>query len=937
MRVHHIPWRCFVGILAGLVLLGLWTSLAVSADPNTNPPLPAPAAPSKLTVVEGIHVYEDAGKFLIDVKTDTTPSFKSFELDHPRRIVVDMLNARLNSQRNYYAVGKGNIKSIRLAQFSSVTPKTVRAVFTTGGKIDYTLQGEANAVRLTVPFESKAIENNPLPQVANVTPSAKAVLAAERRATIVRGIHARLEGNQLVVAIQADGVLQYKTFELDRPQRLVVDIASVNLRAAKRVVNVRQGDLMVVRLEQLMSGDSRVVRAVMDQSRKTPFTVESSNEGLKFFFPLSQESVQNDSKAVPSTPSAPAEVQVASLVTPDPVLVATPIRESKVNSPESWGALPEKLQAPVRLGIQAKGPAAVIPAEVVRAEAEPERNRHAEATIAKAEEPAQVSTPKESVSSAQAKVQPVPSTDLNRPKPATVTNSEPPPIQTASKEAAIPVAPRPAPPESAPGVSAPYSADPSPKPMAPVQSPVLTKATSSAQTVTSPPGAATNPGDMISLDLRDVDLRDFFRLISEVSGLNVVLDPTVKGTLTIVLKDVPWEQALQIVLRNNQLGKQLEGNVLRIVSLKTLEEEQNARRSVLESQRAEEEAAARQTYVRTPNYLKAEEVKVVLEEVLNRGEVKGAGITGSVVVFPKEKPQLKGAQDTERAINNFVVVYTTPKKMAELDALLKVVDVKSQQVEIEARVVAVNDNFLRDMGVQLGTQFFSASRNNIVAGLPSSTSPIVRTPAPPITTGSGGTSGPLPLNMDLGAAAATSGISYFYTSAHALIDAFISASEAKGTAKVISRPKFVTQNYVKGVVTQGLRIPFQTTVNNTVSNVLQDAALMLAVTPQITDDGEIILDADVKNDTPDFSKLVSGQPAIQTQEILTKVRIRDGETVVIGGVMIDSNNDTTRQVPGLGSLPVIGNLFKNKSVGKQRQELLFFLTPRIIPDPKTIK
>jgi type IV pilus assembly protein PilQ len=872
-----------------------------------------------LTVVEGIHVYEDAGKFLIDVKTNTTPAFKSFELDHPQRIVVDMLNARLNSDRNYFRVGKGNVKSIRLAQFSSGSPSTVRAVFTTGGKIDYTLQGEANAVRLAVPFEGKMTEKNPPPQVASVIPSTKAVLAAERPATIVRGINTRLEGNQLVVAIQADGVLQYKTFELDRPQRLVVDIASVNLRAPKRVVNVRQGDLMAVRLGQLMRGDSPVVRAVMDQSRKTPFKVESNNEGLKFFFPLSKESVQNNSKGVPSNPSAPAEVQVASLVTPDPVLVSAPIRESKVNSPESLGTLPEKLQAPARPEIQAKNLAAVSPSEVVPVEAQPERKRPPEATIAKMEEPAQIAALKESVSSVQAKVEPVPNTDSNLPKPAAISNPQPAPIQTASKESSTPVAPPPV-----PSVSAPYSADPSPKPPAPVQSPVATTATSAPQTAPSPAATATNPGDMISLDLRDVDLRDFFRLISEVSGLNVVLEPSVKGTLTIVLKDVPWEQALEIVLRNNQLGKQLEGNVLRIVSLKTLEEEQNARRSVLESQRAEEEAAARQTYVRAPNYLKAEDVKVVLEEMLKRGDVKGAGVTGSVSVFPKEKPQVKGDQPTERAINNFVVVYTTPKKMAELDALLKVVDVKSQQVEIEARVLAVNDNFLRDMGVQLGTKF--SSGNNVIAGLPSLTGSST-------TTSSSNT---LPLNMDLGAASPTSGIGYIYTSAHALIDAYISASEARGTAKVLSRPKFVTQNYVKGVVTQGLKIPFQTQVNNTVTTTMEDAALILSVTPQITADGEIILDADVKNDTPDFSQLTMGQPSIQTQEILTKVRIRDGETVVIGGVMIDNNSYQTRQVPGLGSLPVIGNLFKNKSVSKTRQELLFFLTPKIIPDSKTI-
>lgn len=447
---------------------------------------------------------------------------------------------------------------------------------------------------------------------------------------------------------------------------------------------------------------------------------------------------------------------------------------------------------------------------------------------------------------------------------------------------------------------------------------------------TAQPGATTNPNDIISLDLRDVDIRDFFRLIHEVSGLNVVLDPSVRGTLTIALKDVPWEQALAIVLQNNQLGKQLEGNVLRITTLRALEDEQNQRRKILESQRAEEEAAQRQTFIRIPNYLRAQDVANVFQQLLS--SKYGKGTEDSVLFFGANAAQ----QQQNKPVNNVVIVHTTPQKMADLDAILKTIDVKSQQVEIEARVVAANRTFLRDLGVQLGVQTFSKSLNNIVSGLPALNSPLVRAPRPPVSsttpqTSSGALStGPLPLNMNLAAANPTSGLGYIYSGSNALLDAFISAAEAKGTAKVLSKPKFITQNYREGMVMQGVKVPFQTVVNNTVTNELKDAALTLRVTPQITRDGNIILDADIKNDSPDFTNLVLGQPTIQTQEITTKVMIGDGQTVVIGGVMLDRNSINYRQVPGLGDIPVIGNLFKNKTVQNTTQELLFFLTPKIL-------
>jgi type IV pilus assembly protein PilQ len=233
---------------------------------------------------------------------------------------------------------------------------------------------------------------------------------------------------------------------------------------------------------------------------------------------------------------------------------------------------------------------------------------------------------------------------------------------------------------------------------------------------------------------------------------------------------------------------------------------------------------------------------------------------------------------------------------------------------------------------------FSDSQKNIFAGVPvkSSDSPVIRQPRPPVSSTAPPTqlgqpsSGPIPLNINLGAAAPTSGLGYIFNGANALIDAFISASESKGVAKLLSKPKLITRNHEEGDVNQGTKIPIQTVVNNTVSTVYINAVLDLTVTPHITEEGTIFLDVKVTRDTPDFNQQVGGIPTINTQFLKTKVLMNDGATVVVGGVLVDENDYNIRQVPGLGNLPIIGSAFRNKTVTQSTQELLFFLTPKIM-------
>jgi len=422
-------------------------------------------------------------------------------------------------------------------------------------------------------------------------------------------------------------------------------------------------------------------------------------------------------------------------------------------------------------------------------------------------------------------------------------------------------------------------------------------------------------GEPISVNLKDVDLRDFFRLIHEISGLNVVLDPAVKGTLTIVLDEVPWDQALDIVLQNNGLDKQLNGNVLRIATRTTLKSEAETQRDL---EKAQAEAIAPVTVTRVLSYAKATTMRDTLKKFLSaRGDILS----------------------DDRS--NQLIIRDIPSVIPTIDNLLHQLDRKSQQVEIEARVISASRAFSQDIGTELGFAGTTTGGRSAYAGAPQvGASPIVTgsgLPQPPVivtpTGSSGGSSTPgIPLATSLGAGVPTSGLYFGHRSPNFAIDFFITAAEAKGVGKLLSKPRIVTQNNEKAVIKQGVKLPIQTTINNTISVQFIDAVLQLEVTPQITIEGTIFMDVLVENTQIDQGiPRVQGIPALDTQSAQTKVLVADGGTVVIGGIIVNTQNVNISEVPLVGSLPLIGNLFKRTTVSIQSQELLFFLTPRIIP------
>jgi type IV pilus assembly protein PilQ len=458
--------------------------------------------------------------------------------------------------------------------------------------------------------------------------------------------------------------------------------------------------------------------------------------------------------------------------------------------------------------------------------------------------------------------------------------------------------------------SAPAATENSPAPATPTPVSAQAAVNMAAEQRAHPQPTGSNPkytGEPISVNLKDVDLKDFFRLIHEISGLNVVLDPDVHGSLTIVLDDVPWDQALDIVLKNNALSRQLDANVLRIATVDTLRREADGRRA---QQEAESMAVERVTVTRFLSYAHSRDVVTTIKKFLSsRGDIVSDDRT------------------------NAIIISDIPGTIPGVDRLIQQLDRKTQEVEIEARVISATRSFARDIGTQLG--FGWGNGRSAVGGAGDvGQSPLVagNTSNPLYFTTSSGTGAKIPLFSNLGVTGPTSGLSFATATNAVRIDAILTMAESRGLLKILSRPRVVTQNNIQAVVKQGVRVPVESaaTLGSPATITYVDAFLKLTVTPQITVENTIFLNVDVENTTPDFGHAINGNPSLITQQATTQVLVTDGGTVVIGGVIQSNNSVSIAQVPVLGSIPWLGNLFKHQTVNSSNQELIFFITPRVI-------
>jgi len=414
-------------------------------------------------------------------------------------------------------------------------------------------------------------------------------------------------------------------------------------------------------------------------------------------------------------------------------------------------------------------------------------------------------------------------------------------------------------------------------------------------------------GQLVSARFMDADLRDVILTLSAIGNLNVVFNPEVRGTVTVDLVDIPWDQAMDLILKENRMGRTIEGNVLRIVPIRILTQEQEEERRLAESQ---ELAGPIEVKTFKLSYARAKEVQALLKgRKSDRGEI---------IVDDR---------------TNTLVISEVKQRMEILELLIEVFDQATPQVSIEARIVEATSNFVRNLGIQWGWRGISDPFYGNQTSLQFPNKALIDGSQIPGGIATKGVSGPLggyAINLPAPSFSTVAGFSFANVLDTFRIDMALSALETSGEGRIISCPTITTQNNMQAEIIQGRQIPVQTTANFTVTTRYQNAALELRATPQITAEGTIIMTVEIQNNNADFANLVNGIPPIIMQSAKATVMVIDGGTTVIGGIYRTEDSITKERVPFLHKIPLLGNLFKSSSRTRQNRELLIFITPRIL-------
>lgn len=399
-------------------------------------------------------------------------------------------------------------------------------------------------------------------------------------------------------------------------------------------------------------------------------------------------------------------------------------------------------------------------------------------------------------------------------------------------------------------------------------------------------------GEKLSLNFQDIDVRSVLQLIADFTDLNLVASDTVQGNITLRLQSVPWDQALDLVLKTKSLDKRMIGNVLLIAPADEIAARE---RQEMQAQKQIAELAPLRRELIQVNYAKAAQIAALFQSVTS-----GSGQSderGSVTVDDR---------------TNSIIAYQTQDKLDELRRVVAQLDIPVRQVMIEARIVEANVDYSKSLGVRWGGSIKKGSGSWNASG----------------QAGNGDIDNPF---VDLGVNSPTAGLGIGFVSNHAILDLQLTAMEKTGNGEVVSQPKVVTSDKETAKILKGAEIPYQeASSSGSTSTSFKEAALSLEVTPQITPDNRIIMDVKVTKDEPDFANSLNDVPPIKKNEVNANVLVSDGETIVIGGVFSNTQTKSIEKVPFLGDVPFVGRLFRRDIVQDQKSELLVFITPRIM-------
>lgn len=452
----------------------------------------------------------------------------------------------------------------------------------------------------------------------------------------------------------------------------------------------------------------------------------------------------------------------------------------------------------------------------------------------------------------------------------------------------------------------------------------------------------------VSFDFMDADIRNVLRVITDISGRNIVIGDEVKGKVTMKLENIPWDEALDVVLKNNDLARVEEGNIIRVVSSKRLFDEKDKERKERleflkekdEKQKSEEGIVTETIFL---NYVDATDVERMVRGIpsVGMGAAAAPGAAAGAAAAGLKSLLTPVGSISLVKWNNAVIIRDTRENTEVLKKTIKDQDIRPFQVQIEARIVQASSNFVRDLGIQWGTTYSGRIRGQDIGttGGQTSSTNLNTANSSQATTGVWGMRNntatfPYAVNMPANVAASGTGgvLGLFIGSVKDSfqLDVQLSALETNGKVKIISHPKVIASDNKVAKVNQGKVIPYQTTSLQGTQTQFAEAFLGLEVTPQVTKDGYIRMKVKANKDSADFENTTVAGPTIDKKEALTEVIVKDGETAVIGGIYETSETVTKNSVPYLSKIPVLGWLFNKQFTERDKTELIVFITPRIL-------
>jgi len=660
---------------------------------------------------------------------------------------------------------------------------------------------------------------------------------------------------EVTVALLGDGTLAARDFLLENPPRLVIDLPGVRNQVRRRVVPVQSALVSRVRVSQFQSAPQPVTRVVLDLARPAPHALVPEGERLTV--------VVRSGEVAAAAPPSQTTVAEAPARPPEEKTIR---KEASPEAPAPAAAVPTTEPAPLRTAEANPAGVSLSPAPIDPPAAESKPSAPAPRPVSAPSAPPETSAAETSSAANPARL--APGIQKAQKSAPSSSPSRPPREKASVREEALFEA-----------AAAMLAQEEGARPETP-------PATYQPRTIAENQTQFT--GEPISLDLKDADIKDVFRTISQLTQLNIVVDPEVKGTVTVQLEDVPWDQALDLILKQNGLGYVLENNIMRIATTAKLQSEQADRLRLMEARQAAEPT---RTVIKKLSYAKAQELTPTIKSVMSR--------RGDVVV------------DTR---TNTLIIREIPTYLPAVLQLIENLDTATPQVMIEARIVETTKSLGRSLGIAWGANGSADVAHGNTTGLI----------FPNNATGT--------FTVPLGTPQTilTARLGNILNSFN--LDVALSAAENQGLLKIISSPKVAAVTNTAATIQSGVQIPVQTNVNNTTTVIYVDATLKLTVTPQITNEGTILMSVNVQKREPAVALNLSiGQNVpLTVRQYQGDILVRDGATSVIGGIFQINDQDQNNMIPGLWKIPILGNLFRNKTRTEKHDELLIFITPRIL-------